>query len=479
MTRLVRGSLLAVAFVVAACGGSSSSPSPAESPAGTGTPTGSPTSASRTVAPTRTPSPAPTQTGGAGAVDWPVYHGDNTHTGQASSFPAFTGTIGKSWAVKLDGAVYAEPLVVHGQVIAVTERDSFYALNAQTGAIVWTRKVGNPVSLSTLPCGNINPLGITGTPAYDATTNTLFAVAEVTGPKHVLFALDADTGTVRWSRNVDLSGDQPATHQQRTALVVANGYVYFGFGGLAGDCGQYRGELIGVPVTGQGATIAYKVPVKREGAVWATAGPAVDSTGNLYVSTGNGSSTSSFDGSDSVVELSSSLQMISRFAPKTWASDNARDLDLGSLGPVLLPGGWVFIAGKSGTGYVLKQGSLGGIGGQVSQASVCSGGAFGGAATSGNTVFVPCRSLLREVTIGADGSIHPGWQSTAAGYSPVIGGGVLWSVNANGSLVAIDPATGHARASIKIGSVPHFATPTLWNGMIFNGTLSGVFASHV
>ena len=304
MTRLVRGSLLAVAFVVAACGGSSSSPSPAESPAGTGTPTGSPTSAptaspaaSRTVAPTRTPSPAPTQTGGAGAVDWPVYHGDNTHTGQASSFPAFTGTI------------------------------------------VWTRKVGNPVSLSTLPCGNINPLGITGTPAYDATTNTLFAVAEVTGPKHVLFALDADTGTVRWSRNVDLSGDQPATHQQRTALVVANGYVYFGFGGLAGDCGQYRGELIGVPVTGQGATIAYKVPVKREGAVWATAGPAVDSTGNLYVSTGNGSSTSSFDGSDSVVELSSSLQMISRFAPKTWASDNARDLDLGSLGPVLLPSG--------------------------------------------------------------------------------------------------------------------------------------------
>jgi len=74
-------------------------------------------------------------------------------------------------------------------------------------------------------------------------------VAEVTGPHHILFALDPATGAVRWQRNVDLSGDDPRTHQQRPALAVANGYVYIGFGGLAGDCGQYIGEEVGVPPT--------------------------------------------------------------------------------------------------------------------------------------------------------------------------------------------------------------------------------------
>jgi len=49
-------------------------------------------------------------------------------------------------------------------------------------------------------------------------------------------------------------GDDPRTHQQRPALVVANGYVYIGFGGLAGDCGQYVGEVVGVPASGSGAT---------------------------------------------------------------------------------------------------------------------------------------------------------------------------------------------------------------------------------
>jgi outer membrane protein assembly factor BamB len=103
-------------------------------------------------------------------------------------------------------------------VIAATEGDSVYALNSQTGAVEWVRNVGTPVRLSTLPCGNIDPLGITGTPAYDPATGSIFVVAEVTGPKHVFFALDAATGAIRWSRGVDLSGDDPRTHQQRTAV---------------------------------------------------------------------------------------------------------------------------------------------------------------------------------------------------------------------------------------------------------------------
>jgi polyvinyl alcohol dehydrogenase (cytochrome) len=409
-------------------------------------------------------------------ADWPVYHGNGARTGVAGAFPTLGAGLSRAWSAALDGAVYAEPLGVGGRVIVATEGDSVYALDPTTGGVAWRRHLGTPVPLSSLPCGNINPLGITGTPVYDASNGSLFVVAEVTGPQHVLFALDARSGAVRWSRVVDLAGDDPSTHQQRAALALGNGYVYIGFGGLAGDCGAYQGEVVGVPASGSGATIAYRVPVAREGAVWATGGPVFDARGNLYVSIGNGSSTTTYDGSDSVVELSPTLQLLSRFAPAQWAQDNANDADLGSLSPVLVTGGWVFIAGKSGLGYVLRQGALGDIGGQVASKAVCA--AFGGAAQVGATVYVPCSSGLQVVQIGSDGSIALGWHtSSGATGPPVVGGGAVWSLSiASGELFALSPATGGVLAHIGLGAVPHFASPTLWDGLVLVGTMGGITA---
>jgi hypothetical protein len=140
---------------------------------------------------------------------------------------------------------------------------------------------------------------------------------------------------------------------------------------------------------------------------------------------------------------------------------------------VLVPGGFVFQVGKSGTGYVLRQGALGGIGKQVSSGAICA--AFGGLAQSGSTIYVPCLSQLREVTVGADGSITLGWVSQTSGGAPVVGGGAVWSLT-SGVLAALDPATGTVIASIKLGALPHFASPTLWNGLIFVGTMSGIVA---
>ena len=62
-----------------------------------------------------------------------------------------------------------------------TEGDSLYALSLRTGQVQWRINVGEPVPLSELPCGNIDPLGITGTPVYDPGTGLAFAVAEVAG----------------------------------------------------------------------------------------------------------------------------------------------------------------------------------------------------------------------------------------------------------------------------------------------------------
>jgi outer membrane protein assembly factor BamB len=78
----------------------------------------------------------------------------------------------------ISGNVYAQPLYIEGgpngpMIIAVTESNNVYALNAITGAVIWQRNIG-PAVTSGLPCGNINPVGLTGTPVVDLASRTLF-----------------------------------------------------------------------------------------------------------------------------------------------------------------------------------------------------------------------------------------------------------------------------------------------------------------
>jgi outer membrane protein assembly factor BamB len=96
------------------------------------------------------------------------------------------------------GHVYAQPLYWRGTLIIATENNTVEALDAKTGRNVWHRALGAPVSLGALSCGNIDPLGITGTPAIDQATETLYLDALVTaegGPRHEVFALSLKDGS--------------------------------------------------------------------------------------------------------------------------------------------------------------------------------------------------------------------------------------------------------------------------------------------
>src|SRR5204863_495708 len=78
------------------------------------------------------------------------------------------GAVKKAWrSPELDGKIYAQPLVAGDHVIAVTEGGSVYALDRSTGTVAWRAALGRPVNGKSLPCGNIDPSGITGTPVVD------------------------------------------------------------------------------------------------------------------------------------------------------------------------------------------------------------------------------------------------------------------------------------------------------------------------
>ena len=101
----------------------------------------------------------------------------------------------------ISGNVYAQPLYIEGgpdgrsKLIVVTESNNVYALDAFTGGIIWQRNVGAPVT-SGLSCGNVSPLGITGTPAVDLGLRSLFFDAMTDGAykKHFIYSLNLDTG---------------------------------------------------------------------------------------------------------------------------------------------------------------------------------------------------------------------------------------------------------------------------------------------
>ncbi len=491
------GACAAIA-AVAACtvgapmGGATAGSHTAGSPTA-GAPMGGATAGSPTAgSPTAGSPTAGGATAGTGAIAypgaaWPTYGQNIERTGIGVGVHRL-GKLSVAWRDTLDGSVYGQPLLIGDLVVVATEDDTVYALQDATGAIAWRTHVGTPVPQGALHgCGDIFPLGITGTPAYDQSDGLIYAVAETTGYRHVLFGLSATSGAIKVERDIPTPDGQDAWDQQRPALTITGGRVYVMFGGLAGDCGPYKGSVAGVPVSGSGPIISYTTPTVREGAFWGPGGPVAGpasvavSTPTLYVANGNGAATDGdpYDYSDSVTHLSLGLQRIGFFAPSTWALDNEQDQDLGSTQPTLVSGDSVFVVGKRGVGYLMRLGALGGIGGQVAQADICQ--AYGTAAVSGATVYEPCTAAgLTAVAVSASAKeIKVLWRGPSDAHgSAAIGGGAIWVPDSHdGILYALDPATGAVLQSVPLGdTMPRFSSVSLGATRAYVGTSHGVVA---
>jgi len=465
------GIAVVVAFVATACQGSTV-------PAPTG---------SAPVAVTANPTPA----------DWTTYMGDTMRSGVGPATPPATAPH-RTWTAKVDGDVYAEPLVAGLSVIVATEQDTIYALNAATGAVRWRQHLGDPVPRRLLECGNIDPNGITSTPTIDAAAGIVYAVAMLNTPiRHELFALKISDGSTIWHRVVDPPGEDPGHQQQRGSLNLSYNRVYFSWGGFTGDCGNYHGWVIAAPTDGTGPLVTWQVPSNNRGAIWAPPGPVISANGEVWVTTGDTDVQAQegvYDGANAVVRLNANLSPIDQWASKEWRYLNQYDIDQASMSPALLPGGLVFIAGKEGIGFLLRASHLGGIGGEAFNARACKSGgpalgAFGGAAVAAGLVFVPCKDGLAALRIDASKpSFSLAWETAPYANSAVIAYGLVWTVasdagtyrgNWKGTLYGLDPANGAVRAQLPLGPIPHYPSPAAAGGSLYVAGLGVVYAVSV
>jgi len=437
--------------------------------------------------------------------------------------PAFNAAI--------QGPTYAQPLYLDNGpgrqdlIFAATEQNIVYALDAATGSVVWQRNLGAPVRLGQLQCGNIDPLGITGTPVIDLETRTLFVDAMTTPDqgatkKHLVFALSIDDLSIRTGWPVDVSAVvaspsqfNSAVQNQRGGLALLDRTLYVPYGGLWGDCGDYHGWVLGFPLANPSSVRAWHTRA-RGGGVWAPSGVATDGS-SLFVATGNTFTPATWGDGEAILRLPPSLvfsaQPADFFLPNDWRYLDDTDLDLGGVGPVLFtvpgpaPASFAMALGKNGMAYLLDSNNLGGqsVGGLFS-ARVTADEIITAAAayTTSQGSYVVFRGQGTSCPGGAAGDLtairvngspplfSTAWCATQNGAGAPIAtatdgraNAIVWSVGAEGDnrLRGFDGDTGQVLFAgggpmEAMGNVRRFQTPIVAKGRIFVAADDRIYA---
>ncbi len=414
----------------------------------------------------------------------------------------------------------------HNVVFITTLNDSVYAIDADSNTLLWQINLGTPVPSSIEGCSGVtgfNQVGIISTPVIDPSTNTMYLTAKTygtgSGPAaYSLHALDVTTGAEKFGGPTTITGTSgsltftPLNYIQRPALLLSNGNIYLGFGSNGCDFNA-RGWLFAYSASTlqQEAVMTMQPDSSYGSSLWAGGvGPAADTAGNIFLSTANGTfNYSANDLGDSVLRLtlgSGGFTVADSFTPYDQANMAANDIDLGSAGPILLPTqtasntpDLLVASGKDADIYLINRDSMGGYNptdnSQIVQyvPNALGGELFGSPLYWNNYVyFLAHLDYLRSYSLSTTNGVSA--LSAAAlttGKLTTIGlpeitangtsNGIVWlvrNVSNVPKLSAYDAVTlfllydsGMAAGGRDtLGTIGHFATPTIVNGKVFAGT---------
>lgn len=311
---------------------------------------------------------------------------------------------GKLFQLPVDDEIYAQILYASGVSIGgvsrnviyvATVNNTVYAFDAESaGAPLWQRNFngnGRPpryyeVANGSACNGNYHDfagnIGIVGTPVIDATSSTMFFVTRTLESEKIIYrlhAVDIATGTERAASPKQITASVPGTgdgsdgtnivfdpmyHNQRAGLALAANAVYVTFAAYC-DAQPVHGWIMGYDVATLAQTGVFNTTANGSlGGIWqAGSAPAVDASGNIYVTTGNGDYDGAVNFGETLLKLKPrTLSFLSSFTPSNFATLNAVDDDFGSAGPSFVPGTNLIVnGGKEGKVYLLNSSNLGGM----------------------------------------------------------------------------------------------------------------------
>lgn len=469
-----------------------------------------------------------------------------------------TNTFGKLFSYSIDGYAVAQPLVLpnvnipgkgmHDVVFVATEHDSVYAFDADgnggiSAAPLWHTSFINPAAgiftinavgdLASIAGGFVGPeLGITGTPAIDPDTGTLYVVSitkeisnGTTNFFNRLHALDVSTGNEKFGGPVviqgsvrgvgdgnDGAGNVPfiqLKHHQRASLLFKNGTVFIPFTGHF-DYPPYHGWVFAYNAYTLAQTGIWNAnPNGSDGGFWqAGCGPAADAAGNIYLESGNGnwdSTNGNFGNSVLKLSTTNGLALADWFTPYNQLDLNLRDIDVGSAGQIILPDSagsvahpHLLLAGsKAGTIYLLDRDNMGhfNASGDTQIVQSVAGAVRGMWCTpawfNGMFYYIASGDALKAFAL-SNAVIN----TTPVGVGPSAIGSSSPSISANGTSNAIvwamqaSPYVLHAYNATNVsqelynssqnsardsaGSTVKFTVPTVANGKVYVGSANAL-----
>jgi hypothetical protein len=303
---------------------------------------------------------------------------------------------GKLFTVPTDGQIYTQPLYVsnlaiaggtHNVVFVGSMFNTLYAIDADNGTVYWTQNFGSEIIAEDVENDNnisqYTGVGILGTPVIDPNSGIMYFVSG-SQPQdgaqiyaYYLNAVEIATGlpvsgspvniTATYS-TADLTSPlvfNAKTQNQRAGLALANGNVYICFGSH-NDIPPYTGWVMAYSESTLAQVAVYATTtIGSEGGIWMSGqAPPIDSAGNLYLLTGNGSSgvtpNNLVQTGQSFIKLSPTLQLLDYFTPSNAATMSAGDMDLGSAGLLMVPNtSDVLGGGKQGVLYLVNTSNMG------------------------------------------------------------------------------------------------------------------------
>jgi outer membrane protein assembly factor BamB len=418
-------------------------------------------------------------------ADWPTFNGNASRTGYLASTGVTTANVAHlvRQRVQLPGTVDSSPIYLHQVTVVGRPRDVFFVTTTYGRTIAIDASSGKPLWTYTPP-GYSSWAGsyrITNAgPVADPSRRFVYAAA----PDGKVRKLAVANGHAVWATAVTRL---PEREKLASALTFDRGHVIVPTDGYVGDQPPYQGHVVLLDAASGRVVSAWNslcsdrheiiAPSScpaSDSAIWARSGVVVEpGTHRLLFATGNAPYDGRTNWGDSVLELSPSAAVLTRhWTPSDQQHLNDADLDLGSTGPALLPGGWFVQGGKDGKLRLIRLSRMAGP-------QPRTGGETQVVPTPGSTdlfsePFVWKNLVFVATSAGTDAWRFTGsrlvkaWGNGTAGTSPLVAGGLLYVYDTGGGLDVYAPTTGKHVARLDCGS-GHWQTPVVADGRVVLG----------